>query len=119
VQSDPSQTEELKIMVSAFKDRRDMLLEMMKEIPCMKTNLPQGAFYVFPEINELYGKRNGSWTINSSDDFCSYLLNNYYVALVPGTAFGSPECVRISYATSKKKLVEGMLRIKNAISELS
>jgi aspartate aminotransferase len=119
VQSDPSKTEELKIMVSAFKERRNLLLEMMKEIPCMKTNKPQGAFYVFPEINELYRRRNGGIEINSSDDFCSYLLKNYYVALVPGAAFGSPECVRISYATSKKKLVEGMLRIKNAISELS
>jgi aspartate aminotransferase len=119
VSGDPARSEELKTMVSAFKERRDLLLQMLEDIPGIKTNVPQGAFYVFPEISELFGKRNNGMIISTSDDFCSFMLSKYFVALVPGTAFGSPECVRISYATSRKLLIEGVVRLKNAISELT
>jgi aspartate aminotransferase len=115
----PAASDDLRIMVKAFKERRDLILSLLGNMPGIKTNKPQGAFYIFAEIRDLFGKHNDAGTINNSDDFCSYLLKHFYVALVPGTAFGLPECVRISYATSPELLVEGMKRLHNAIMELS
>jgi aspartate aminotransferase len=82
------------------------------------TNVPQGAFYVFPDAKSLYGKTDGTTVINNSEDLCNYILQKVHVALVPGSAFGDPNCIRISYAASKPSLVDAMHRIKNAISDL-
>ena len=116
--ADPKELKELKVMVSVFKERRDVVIELLNEIPGIKTNIPEGAFYVFPDVSELFGKSNGETTIHNSADLCSLLLKDEFVALVPGSAFGSPNCIRISYATSTKLLVEAIRRIKNAISKL-
>ena len=105
-------------MLDKFRERRDMVLELMNDIPGIKTNLPQGAFYIFPDVSSYYGKGNGDYIINNSSDFCMYILNKVYVALVPGDAFGSPACVRLSYATSNELLKEAIKRIKTALSEL-
>ena len=105
-------------MAKAFKRRRDLVLNLMKDIPGFKTNLPGGAFYVFPDVSFYFGKTIGTNTINSSEDLCMYLLNSAFVALVAGDAFGAPECIRFSYATSDDKLVEALKRIKEALSKL-
>ncbi len=119
VSIDPTKSEELKTMVIAFRERRDLSLKLLNEIPGIKTNVPLGAFYIFPNITDYFGKSNGDLTINDSSDLCFYLLNKVYVALVPGDAFGDPNCIRFSYATSKEKLIEAISRIKKALSELS
>lgn len=106
-------------MGKAFRRRRDLVLSLMKDIPGFKTNLPGGAFYVFPDVSYYFGKSDGTITINSSEDLCMYLLNTSYVALVAGDAFGAPECIRFSYATSDEKLVEALKRIKEALAKLS
>ncbi|TVQ85870.1 MAG: pyridoxal phosphate-dependent aminotransferase [Bacteroidetes bacterium] len=107
------------VMLDKFRERRDLVLELMKDIPGMKTNIPQGAFYIFPDISSYFGKRNGEHIINDANDFCMYLLNNAFVALVPGDAFGAPNCIRFSYATSNELLIEAVKRIKSALSELN
>lgn len=118
VSIDPSESEELKAMVKAFNERRDLSLELLGEIPGVKTNVPEGAFYIFPNVTHYYGKFNGDVKINNSTDLCFYLLNKVHVALVPGDAFGNPNCIRFSYATSKEKLIEAIGRIKKALAEL-
>jgi len=118
VSIDPSESEELKTMVKAFNERRDLSLELLGEIPGVKTNVPKGAFYIFPNVTHYYGKSNGDVKINNSTDLCFYLLNKVHVALVPGDAFGNPNCIRFSYATSKEKLIDAIGRIKKALAEL-
>lgn len=115
----PSESKDIKKMVSAFRERRDLLVEMLKTIPGLKTNVPDGAFYLFPDVSSYYGKSNGSSKINNSTDLCLYLLDKAHVALVPGEAFGSPECLRISYATSSDKIKEAVKRIKSALRDLN
>jgi aspartate aminotransferase len=105
-------------MLKAFRERRDLVLDLLEDIPGVKTNTPMGAFYVFPNISEYFGKSDGQTTINNSDDFCMYLLNNAHVATVTGAAFGNPDCFRISYATSNNVLVEAISRIKKALEKL-
>jgi len=106
-------------MAKAFKRRRDLVLGLMKDIPGFKTNLPGGAFYVFPDVSYYFGKKVGNSIINSSEDLCMYILNTAYVALVSGDAFGAPECIRFSYATSDEKLTEALRRIKEALAKLT
>ena len=119
VKTDPKKSKDLKIMVSAFKERRDLLIELVKDIPGLKSNIPNGAFYLFPDVSYYYGKSsNGENKINNSTDLCMYLLNDAHVALVPGDAFGSPDCIRISYATSKDLIAEAVRRIKVALAKL-
>ena len=108
----------VKTMLKAFNERRDLVVKLLNEIPGMKTNIPQGAFYVFPDISQYFGKTDGKITINNAPDFCDYLLNKVYVASVPGNAFGDPNCFRISYATSNDLLIEAIQRINKAVSEL-
>ncbi len=115
LQADPN---ELTTMKEAFLKRRDLVVKLVKEIPGFKTNLPQGAFYVFPDISALLGKKAGDQNLESSADLCHYLLEEAHVALVPGEAFGSPHCVRISYASSEAELKEALQRIKNAVENL-
>jgi aspartate aminotransferase len=113
--SDMSPTRE---MAAAFKRRRDLVLRLMQEIPGFKTNIPEGAFYVFPDISYYFGKSDGSTTITNAEELCMYLLDKAHVALVTGEAFGAPECIRFSYATSDEKLTEALKRIKNALGNL-
>ncbi|MES2725966.1 MAG: pyridoxal phosphate-dependent aminotransferase [Bacteroidota bacterium] len=105
-------------MTEAFQRRRDLVLGLMKDIPGFKVNVPEGAFYVFPDVSSLYGKSDGTTVINNCEDLCMYILHNANVALVGGDSFGAPECIRFSYATSDDKLVEALKRIKEAITKL-
>ena len=111
----PSEVEHMRI---AFHKRRDLMLEMLSEIPGIRTNTPDGAFYIFPDVSHYFGKSDGEKTISNSIDFCMYILNNAHVALVAGEAFGSPNCVRISYAASEENLIEAVKRMKKSLAKL-
>lgn len=106
-------------MREAFRRRRDLVYNLMKEIPGMVLHLPEGAFYMFPKINSWFGKANGTFRVENATDLCMYLLNFSHVSLVTGEAFGDPECLRLSYATSDDKLVEAIKRIKNGLAALT
>lgn len=105
-------------MKTVFKERRDLVLDLIRQIPGIKTNTPAGAFYVFPDVSYYFGKTDGETYIKTADDLCMYLLNKALVAMVPGEAFGNPNCIRLSYATSNEQLIEAMTRIKNALALL-
>ena len=105
-------------MKNSFLNRRNLLLDKLNEIKGVKCNIPDGAFYVFPDVSYFHGKTDGKIKINNSNDLCMYLLNNCYVALVSGAPFGNPECVRISYAASEEKLIEAVKRIKIQLEKL-
>ncbi len=119
VNTDPDTSDELKNMLEAFRERRDLLISLLKEIPGVKTNLPDGAFYIFPDVTNYYGKYNGKMEIKDSMDLCLYILDKAKVALVPGSAFGNPDCIRISYATSNELLVNAVERFRNALADLT
>lgn len=105
-------------MKDAFHKRRDLALAQLREVPGFETREPNGAFYLFPKVSELFGKANGSYTINTSTDLSLYLLEDANVATVTGEAFGSPECLRLSYATSEEQMAESIRRIKASIEKL-
>lgn len=105
-------------MRDAFKRRRDLVLKLTREIPGIKVNEPQGAFYLFPEVSSYFGKSAGDRKINNAADLAMYLLEAGHVATVGGAAFGAPECLRFSYATSDENLIEAIQRIKNALVQL-
>ncbi len=105
-------------MVSAFKRRRDLVVELVKNIKGLQYNIPPGAFYLFPKVSNYFGKSDGQTKVNDADELCLYLLDKAHVALVSGSAFGSPEYIRFSYATSDEKLIEAMKRIKDALDKL-
>jgi aspartate aminotransferase len=111
--------EVVKPMRDGFLKRRNMVLEMLKEIPGLKTNVPDGAFYVFPDISSYFGKSDGDYKVNNSAELCMYLLNTANLALVSGDAFGDDNCVRFSYATSEDKIIEAIKRLKNALARLN
>lgn len=115
---DPQKSEDLRHMVETFRKRRDMMIEKLREIPGLKVNKPTGAFYIFPNIEGLIGKKFGDKTISCGDDFANFLLDNAHVALVGGDSFGDPRSFRISYATSEDKLMESARRIKEAVAQL-
>ncbi|MAE08503.1 MAG: aspartate aminotransferase [Bacteroidetes bacterium] len=119
VKTVPETSTELKNMVEAFKERRDLLIDLFRSIPGVKINIPSGTFYLFPNVSSYFGKSYGEYTIHSSTDLCMYLLNQAHVALVPGEAFGNPNCIRISYATSKELITEAVSRIKLALDRLT
>jgi aspartate aminotransferase len=105
-------------MKETFLQRRDMLLNKLNDIKGIKCNIPDGAFYIFPDISYYFGKTDGATTIKDANDLCIYLLNNCYVALVSGAPFGNPECLRISYAASDEKLLEAVKRISHQLDKL-
>lgn len=105
-------------MRDAFLKRRNLVLELMKGIPGLKTNIPDGAFYVYPEVSALFGKSYNGFVINNATDLSMYLLDVAHVALVPGAAFGDDKYIRFSYATSEDKLTEALKRMKEAIEKL-
>ena len=113
VEANPSQ---IKYMVDAFHKRRDLVFGLMKEIPGFKLNNPDGAFYVFPDVSDYFGKTLRGTEIKDATDFAMYLLAEANVATVTGDAFGSPNCLRLSYATSEEQLIEAIKRIKDAVS---
>lgn len=108
-----------RLMVDAFKRRRDLVVRLASEIPGMKVNHPQGAFYLFPDVSGLFGLSFGDRVINNAQDLTMYFLDEANVATVAGDAFGSPECIRFSYATDDAKLAEAMKRLKNAVEKLA
>ncbi len=105
-------------MRAAFQRRRDLIVELAKEIPGLEVNVPQGAFYLFPHCKKLFGKSYGEYKINSSTDFAMYLLQEAHVATVAGDAFGEPDGFRMSYATSDENIREALRRIKEACEKL-
>ena len=102
-----------------FNRRRDLIVSLAKEIPGFEVNNPQGAFYLFPKCDSYYGKSYEGKVIESSEDLAMFLLEVAHVAAVGGTAFGSPECIRFSYATSEERIVEAFRRMKEALSKLA
>ncbi len=106
----------IQFMVDAFKERRKLILNLLAEIPGFKTNEPQGAFYVFPDVSSFFGKTLNGTLINNASQFAMYLLEKAQVATVTGEAFGSPNCIRISYAASEKDIVEALKRIKKTVT---
>lgn len=113
--ADQGCVEEMRV---AFERRRNLIVELAKDIPGLEVNVPEGAFYLFPKCSSFYGKSDGITTINNSTDLAMYLLEKGHVATVGGDAFGDSECFRMSYATSDENIIEAMRRIKNALSEL-
>lgn len=105
-------------MRKAFERRRDLIVGLAKEIPGFNVTVPDGAFYIFPEVSALFGKKAGDKVIANADDLAMYLLEEALVASVSGAAFGAPNCIRFSYATSDEKLVEAMMRVKAAVEKL-
>ena len=113
VDADPSVLNE---MVAAFKSRRNLVVGLINAIPGLKLNVPEGAFYVFPDVSSYFGKTLRGKLINNADDFSMYLLAEANVATVTGDAFGNPNCIRFSYATSEELLTEALRRIKEALA---
>lgn len=105
-------------MRKAFERRRDLIVGLAKEIPGFNVTVPDGAFYIFPEVSALFGKKAGEKVIANADDLAMYLLEEALVASVSGAAFGAPNCIRFSYATSDEKLVEAMKRVKAVVEKL-
>ena len=115
VNADPAVVKEMQV---AFKKRKELLISLMKEIPHVNCNNPGGAFYLFPEISWYFGKKHGDTIINNAKDLCMYLLNTGHVAMTPGGAFGAPNYIRLSYATSEDMIREAVSRIKRALEQL-
>ena len=108
----------VEIMRQAFERRRNLIVSLAREIPGLEVNNPQGAFYLFPKCSSFFGKRDGDRVINNSTDLAMYLLEVGHVATVGGDAFGSPECFRMSYATSEANITEAMRRIADTLARL-
>ncbi|RPG82660.1 MAG: pyridoxal phosphate-dependent aminotransferase [Crocinitomicaceae bacterium TMED209] len=115
VSEDPSIADEMK---AAFLSRRDLMIDGLSAIPGLKVNRPMGAFYLFPDVSALFGKSNGDRNIATAEDFAMYLLEEAHVATVGGGAFGTPECIRLSYAASEAQLREALARISKAVAAL-
>jgi aspartate aminotransferase len=113
-----SKSDSKKRMKEAFLRRRDLICSLLNKIPHLKVTLPQGAFYVMPDVTWFLGKSHNGITVKDSDDLAYYLLSEARVAVVGGGAFGAPECIRISYATSDDKITEAVRRIGEALSKL-
>ncbi len=110
--------EDVAYMRNKFEERRSLVGKLLSEIDGVEINKPQGAFYMFPKISSFFGKSDGTTTINNSDDLAEYILAVGHVATVSGDAFGSPECIRISYAASEENLIEAGKRLKSALNKL-
>lgn len=114
LEADPS---EIGYMVKAFHNRRDLVMQLVSDIPGLKVNQPEGAFYVFPDVSYYFGKTLKGVLINNADDLALFLLEHANVATVTGAAFGNPNCLRLSYATSEEMITEAFKRIKEALAE--
>src|SRR5690554_2432627 len=107
----------IQYMIDAFKSRRELILELLQEIPGLKNNTPEGAFYVFPDVSSFFGKTIRGKKINSAGDFSLLLLEEALVATVTGEAFGDPNCIRLSYAASEAEIRTAIKRIKAVLTE--
>ncbi|MDB2482801.1 pyridoxal phosphate-dependent aminotransferase [bacterium] len=116
VSANPSEIHEMR---DAFLSRRDFILEELNKIKGININQPQGAFYVFPDVSAFFNKSYGNFTVTNSDQLAMYILETAKVAVVTGNAFGSPNCIRISYASSMEKLKDAMYRIATALNKLN
>jgi aspartate aminotransferase len=106
-------------MRQAFERRRDLIVDLARQIPGLEVNVPEGAFYLFPKCSSFYGSKTPAGTVvNNSTDLAMYLLEEAHVATVGGDAFGDPDCFRMSYATSDDNIREAMRRIGNALAKL-
>ncbi len=105
-------------MRDAFHKRRDLVLDILMSIPGIKCNIPDGAFYVFPDVSAYFGKSYNGEVIKDADDLCLYLLHVGHVAAVSGSGFGAEKCIRFSYAASEETLAEAFTRVKNALAQL-
>ncbi|MEX0272768.1 MAG: pyridoxal phosphate-dependent aminotransferase [Flavobacteriaceae bacterium] len=105
----------IQFMIDEFKNRRDLILQLLGEIPGFSLNVPEGAFYIFPDISSFFGKTLNGTLINDASDFAMYLMEQANVATVTGAAFGAPNCIRISYAASEKEIREAVGRIKEVV----
>lgn len=105
-------------MAKAYHRRRDLVVGLLKDIPGFKVNVPQGAFYAFPDVSYYFGKSDGETLIKDSDDFANWILNKSYVSTVAGSGFGAPNCIRISTAAADEALEEAVKRIKDAVATL-
>jgi len=108
----------IRCMVNVFKERRDLVVSYLRELPGFEGEIPEGAFYVLPDISAHFGKTDGIDIIEDAGDMSMYLLNSAHVATVSGKPFGAPNCIRLSYASNTKVLSEAMFRIKRAIEKL-
>lgn len=108
---------EFEYMIKAFQERRDLVFDLMSEIPGFKVRKPKAAFYFFPDISFYLGKTINGTPIENADDFAMFLLENAFVGSVGGVSFGSPECIRFSYAASRENLIEAMRRIKECLEK--
>ena len=108
--------DKIQYMVDEFRSRRDLILKLLNNIEGFKCNIPDGAFYVFPDISHFFGKTINDFNIKNASDMSMFLLENALVATVTGEAFGNPNCIRISYAASKEKIIEAVNRIKKSLS---
>ena len=113
LEADPSK---ISYMVEAFHKRRDLVMDLINDIPGLQVNKPEGAFYAFPDVSAYFGKTLNGIEIKDADDLAMYLLEFANVATVTGAAFGNPDCIRLSYATSEELLIEAFKRIKNALT---
>lgn len=109
---------EYRYMIDEFKKRRDLVYELIQEIPGFKVNYPKAAFYFFPDISYYFGKNICGKEINNADDFAMLLLEQAHVGTVGGVSFGNPNCIRFSYATSEDDLRKAMKRIKDFLSSV-
>lgn len=108
-----------KEMADAYLRRRGLVLDLLRDIPGIKTHVPEGAFYFFPDVTAFFGKSAHGHAVKDADDLCLYLLDMANVSLVTGGAFGAPNCIRLSYAAADEELVEALKRIKKALGELA
>ncbi|MFZ4455918.1 MAG: pyridoxal phosphate-dependent aminotransferase [Bacteroidales bacterium] len=108
----------LEFMKTTFKRRRDLMVKLTSDIHGFTVNVPEGAFFLFPDISYYFGKSYNGITINNSNDLAMWLLDNAHVACVGGIAFGAPNCIRLSYAASDQQLIEAMRRVKEALAKL-
>lgn len=115
MEADPAQVQ---FMVDAFRKRREVMIQGLSQIEGLVCNRPEGAFYLFPKVSDLFGKRAGERTISNASDLSMYLLEEAHVATVPGSAFGAGDYIRISYAASEEDLQKAITRIKTAIDQL-
>ena len=115
LKTDPSA---YRFMIDEFKKRRDLVFSLIKDIPGFKVNYPKAAFYFFPDISFYIGKSLNGTFIKDADDFAMFLLENAHVGTVGGVSFGNPNCIRFSYATSEKDLIEAMKRIHEFLDKV-